>query len=88
MELKYVRHSRVGFVLWPKTDALYHAHVGRLMSAVTRGEVLSAGFARVGGGLVSCYGMSESLGIRSAKGDSEALAKQLDLTEFDSSQEG
>lgn len=88
MELKYVRHSRVGFILWPKTDALYHAHVGKLLSAGTRGEVLSAGFARVGGGLVSCYGMSESLGIRSAKGDSQALALQLDLPEFDASQEG
>jgi hypothetical protein len=78
MELKYVRHSSLGFVLWPRSDDLWHAHIGQTLGRV-RGTIVSAGFATVAGGVVQCWGESESLQIKSQKGDSEALAEQLGL---------
>jgi hypothetical protein len=77
-ELKYVRHSSLGFVLWPKSDDLWHSHMGALLRRVP-GEIVSAGFAIVAAGIVNCYGRSESLDISSVEGDSDALAKQLGL---------
>ena len=79
MELKYVRHETVGFILWPRTDDLWHAHVGQTVRARAGGKIISAGFASVAGGDVACWGTSESLGISSIPGDSEALAEQLGL---------
>lgn len=78
MAQRYVRHAAIGFVIWPKTDALWHAHVGELTSRRSPGGILSAGFVEFTPG-VRCYGMSESLGIESLPGDSEALAEQLGL---------
>lgn len=78
MELKYVRHSSLGFVLWPRSDDLWHAHIGQTLGRV-RGTIVSAGFATVAGGVAHCWGESESLKIKSQKGDSEALAEQLGL---------
>lgn len=77
MELKYVRHSEIGFVLWPRTDDLWHAHIGQLLRQQCRGEIVSAGFAKLAGGKAKCWGMSESLGIASRPDDSAALAAQL-----------
>jgi len=80
MSLKYVRHEEIGFVLWPRTDALWHSHVGRLLQQRRDGKIVSAGFVEFGaGGSPRCFGMSESLGIASKDGDSEALAQQLGL---------
>ena len=78
MELKYVRHSSLGFVLWPRSDDLWHAHIGQTLGRV-RGTIVSAGFATVAGGVAHCWGESESLKIKSQKSDSEALAEQLGL---------
>ena len=78
MKHKYVRHSTLGFVLWPMTDEIWHQHVGRLL-AREAGAILSAGFAEMYDGSVSCYGKSESLGISSDPTDTDALAKQLGL---------
>lgn len=61
MELKYVRHSRVGFILWPKTDALYHAHVGKLLSAVTRGRSCLLGLPGWEGVLCPAMGCRRAL---------------------------
>ncbi|CAH1387064.1 conserved hypothetical protein [Candidatus Nitrotoga sp. M5] len=80
MELKYIRHSAIGFVLWAKTDALWHRNMGELILEKCGGEIISAGFARLANGRARCWGKSESLGIESAPGDSEALALQLKLT--------
>lgn len=80
MTQKYVRHAQIGFVVWPKTDALWHAHVGELTSRRRPGGILSAGFVDFTTAGVRCFGHSESLGIGSAPDDSEALAKQLGLT--------
>lgn len=79
MEHKYVRHSEIGFVVWPTTDALWHSHVGRLLRTAG-GKLLSAGFCRIHPEGAECYGMSESLGMSSIPGDSEALTKQLGIT--------
>lgn len=79
MELKYVRHSLVGFILWPSTGLLLHAHVGQLLGAQCKGRIVSAGFAKLHGGKVRCHGRSESLDIASRLDDSKALAEQLGL---------
>lgn len=76
---KYVRHSIIGFILWPCSDDLYHSHVGDLSVGMARGQILSAGFAVVYDGKVTCSGKSESLRIKSRPEDSELLAKQLGL---------
>jgi hypothetical protein len=76
MELKYVRHARIGFVLWPRTDDLWHSHIA---ATLPRGGIESAGFASVAGGKVRCWGLSESLQIGSAPDDGKALAEQLGL---------
>lgn len=78
MRFKYVQHSVAGFILWPADTDLYHAHIGKIARAATQGSVLSAGFCTLSGG-VKCFGKSESLGISSRPGDSEALARQLGL---------
>lgn len=78
MEMKYVRHSVIGFVMWPKTDRLWHSHVGALLNRAG-GKIISAGFVTSTDGVVVCHGKSESLGISSIPGDTEALAAQFGL---------
>ena len=80
MTQKYIRHDKIGFVIWPRTDALWHAHVAESVQRRKHGAILSAGFVTFTGGFVCCYGMSDSLGIASRPDDSEALAVQLGLT--------
>ncbi len=80
MSLKYVRHEEIGFVLWARTNALWHLHVGDLLQSRRQGEIVSAGFVEFGpGGVPRCFGMSESLGIASRDDDSDALAAQLGI---------
>lgn len=79
MSLKYVRHEEIGFVLWPRTDALWHSHVGRLLQQRRDGAIISAGFVEFGPDGPVCFGMSESLGIASRDDDSDALAAQLGI---------
>jgi len=79
MQLKYVRHERIGFILWPRTDDLWHSHVGMLAQSKAGGEIVSAGFVDLRGGAPRCFGMSKSLGIASRDDDSDALAAQLGL---------
>lgn len=78
-ELKFVRHNILGFVLWPRSDKLYHSDVGDLLRRRVGGEILSAGFCNLVEGFVQCFGESESLSLGCRKDDSEALAKQLGL---------
>lgn len=81
-ELKYVRHSDLGFVLWARSDDLCHRHVGHLLARVP-GTIISAGFCSLAGGVVCCWGESESLSIKSLPEDSRELAKQLGLSAQD-----
>ncbi|MES2942962.1 MAG: hypothetical protein V4772_08865 [Pseudomonadota bacterium] len=78
---KYVKHSELGFVLWPALRGeLWHVDVGRAIKRrETSGEIISAGFAEIQNGKVRCYGRSDSLSIDSATGDSAELAEQLGL---------
>ena len=78
MELKYVRHDTVGFVIWPRTDDIWHSHVGSLLKRAN-GKLVSAGFARLKDGKAVCYGYSETLDLSSQEDDSAALTKQLGL---------
>jgi hypothetical protein len=77
-ELKYVRHSTFGFILWPAGTDLWHAHVGRMVERVG-GKVVSAGFTDLSDGTVFCYGKSEFLGMSSLPEDTALLAAQLGL---------
>ena len=80
MRLKYVR-TNVTFYLWSDMTGVYHKHVGQL--AETRGEsILSAGFAVwTIDNHFTCYGESESLGIKSRPEDSEHLSRWLHAQE-------
>lgn len=90
--MKYVRHSVVGFVLWPDTDSLCHTDVAEAISnrikeeayhygkspSLAPGCVISAGLAIFGPrGQIMCHGKSEPLGIGAKDEDSDLLAKQL-----------
>lgn len=78
IEHKYVRHSDLGFVLFPANDNLWHKHIGLLiLQCFSKGELVSAGFASIEEGKVFCYGESESLKMKSRKEDGELLSKQL-----------
>lgn len=79
MPLKYVRHSIAGFIVWPADTDLYHAHIGMTANRATNPGILSAGFCTFEPRGVKCFGKSESLGIGSAPGDAEALARQFGL---------
>lgn len=80
MTQKYIRHEKIGFVIWPRTDELWHAHVADAVRRRKPGAILSAGFVTFTDGVVHCHGMSESLGIASRPDDNAALAAQLGLT--------
>ena len=76
MTHKYVRAERIGFIIWPKTDELWHSHVGAIMRRV---PIISAGFAEISENGVRCYGKSETLDMSSMLEDSSLLAAQLGL---------
>lgn len=78
---KYVRFEKLGFVLFPMTDAVYHADMRFMTHGKdgTKDKIVSAGFVEFYEGELSCYGRSESLDIGSMRGDEEALKKQLGL---------
>lgn len=84
MSLKYIRHEKIGFILWAQTDDLWHSHMARLTNGRLPGKVISAGFADLEGGIVRCHGRSESLNLDPLPDDSTALAKQLGLKTLDS----
>jgi hypothetical protein len=77
MEMKYIRHSKIGFILWPRTDDLCHSHVAASIRHPKTGAVISAGFCKVHEGAVACWGRSESLNIDSRQDDAEILGQQL-----------
>ena len=73
MAMKYVRFDDIGFVVWPRTDAIWHSHIGKF------GRPISAGFVRFFNGTAECYGRSESLGIGGLPDDAEAICLQFGL---------
>ncbi len=77
--MKYIRHNRLGFFLFPKTDLLAHYDQAGFVQKTVGGSILSAGFVRWVEGKPECYGESISLNIRSDPGDTQALHRQLGL---------
>lgn len=76
--LKYVRHSTVGFLVWPaQSPGLTHkeaARAARLGEDVAPGQILSAGFVHFDADQRPfCNGRSESLDLDSRADDTEAL---------------
>ncbi|MES2910577.1 MAG: hypothetical protein V4718_04265 [Pseudomonadota bacterium] len=77
-QLKYVRHSTVGFIVWPaRYPGLTHKEVS---TSILRskdapfGNVISAGFVDWDfDGMPICGGRSESLNVDSRKDDTAAL---------------
>jgi len=74
-QLKYI-HTKSGFTIWPDMTNVWHKHMANL----TREEVISAGFCIYDGESFHCFGGSESLGIQSKPGDSEALTTFFEQT--------
>lgn len=78
--MKYVRHEGIGFILWPRTDELWHVTIGRCLEHNCGGNLLSAGFVHYDqDGKPVCAGRSDSLGLGSRPDDTEALRAQLRL---------
>ena len=78
MEHKYVRFKEVGFIVWPRTDDLWHSTVGKMYGLSC---IISAGFCWFDKteGKFECYGHSESLGISSLKEDTDLLNRQFGI---------
>lgn len=74
---KYVRFERLGFVVFPISEDVWHAHVGNHVRRYA-GNVISAGFVVFKNGKAQCFGESESLGISSLLEDSELMTKQFE----------
>ena len=80
MHHKYIRHSKIGFIIWPKTDDVWHNAMGKFIcNQCFNNEILSAGFVSFKDGKPRCYGGSESLHIYSLPDDSEKIAEQFGL---------
>jgi hypothetical protein len=76
---KYIRHSKLGFILWPKEDDLWHMHVGQMLLKQTLGTIVSAGFVTFEREGPVCHGRSESLRIQSLPEDTALLRKQMEV---------
>jgi len=77
MKHKYIRHSKVGFILWPTDHGLHHHQVAEVVKY--HGHIISAGFVSIIDGGVFCFGKSDTLQIVSGGDDSQLLAEQLGL---------
>lgn len=78
MQHKYIRHDSIGFILWPRTDELFHSDVAHSTIRSAGGRVISAGFCSIVDG-ARCFGRSGSLDMDSLPEDSAALAAQLGI---------
>jgi hypothetical protein len=78
MKLKYVRHQKKGFFLFPDSDRVWHSHVGSFLG---REELVSAGFVRFKSGVPECFGASESLRLGGAPDDTDSLRAWLGISE-------
>lgn len=80
---KYVRHSALGFVLWPDSDFIWHQSIGKLLEyhlASKRGDIVSAGFVHFDvEGRPHCYGRSDSLGLSAQPEDTSLLRAQMGM---------
>jgi hypothetical protein len=82
MTHRYVRHSVIGFILWPKGPGdLSHDDMRGLLD-YGDGQITSAGMVRFEQGLPVCYGRSVSLSLSAEPDDAEDLAEELGLGEF------
>lgn len=76
---KYVRHSKVGFILFDDMTQIYHKHMAEFVVKARGGHVISAGFASFSVDRFICHGKSESLGIGGAVDDTESLNRQMGI---------
>lgn len=83
MQHKYIRHSTIGFILWPmrlgdeSEGNLWHLHAAEQSRRICGGKIVSAGFCEFMDGKAFCFGESESLGMRSLPEDTKLLNEQL-----------
>jgi len=78
MTIKYVRHQKKGFFLFPDSDRVWHSHVGSFLGSK---ELVSAGFVRFNSGLPECFGACESLRLGVASDDTDSLRAWLGISE-------
>ena len=78
MKLKYVRHQKKGFFLFPDSDRVWHSDVGEFLGSE---ELVSAGFVRFNSGVPECFGKSESLRLGGAPDDTDSLRAWLGISE-------
>lgn len=75
--MKYIRHSTIGFILWPKSALLRHSEMAKAIKERRGGEILSAGFCILADVKTLCFGESTSLDVKSLPDDGELLNRQM-----------
>ena len=77
MKTKYIIDEINGFLIFP--EYIQHDMAAKILTCHGY-EILGAGFVDLSGGVVTCYGESISLGIKSrGQEDAEILARKLKL---------
>tara|TARA_R110000772_G_C13290970_1_gene437980 strand:- start:223 stop:447 length:225 start_codon:yes stop_codon:yes gene_type:complete len=74
--MKYVRHKTKGMFIFPDSQRVWHAHVGKFLG---REGLVSAGFVRFVDGIPECYGDSESLTLGGAEDDTQVARNMMGL---------
>ncbi len=76
--MKYIRHRKFGIILFPDNndDSMMHSSIAYKFG---RSNIISAGFTRLKDGKFVCYGMSESLNMKSIETDTPLLNSHFDL---------
>ena len=86
---RYLRFSKLGFVVWPghipsnQNANIQHSQMADAIKATKSeeeiGKLISAGFCHILGEQTVCFGFSMTTNLKSLKGDSELLTRQLNL---------
>ena len=76
MDWKYIRYEGYGFIIWPNSDKIWHAHMAQSYQRKLSYPI-SAGFIRMTKNGPQCYGRSESLNLDSKAEDTAFLLEQF-----------
>jgi hypothetical protein len=76
--MKYIRHDKLGFIMWQSIGGEpRHSDVATFMVNSYGGAILSAGFVMDMGDGPRCFGDSGSLNLGGLPDDTDALKQQL-----------
>jgi hypothetical protein len=80
--LKYIRHSSLGFVVFPEHINFMHYDMAVSVNREMRqGSIMSAGFIGFDAGKPFCHGRSESLNLGAGPTDTQDLRTEWGIQE-------